>query len=133
MTIAHVPPRTWDTRGKALVCSNAFISVGNNGIHAIFPAKALDMSILVSVKNVQKQETEKKQKKNELSPGTFQSFCISGLDLFYQHISFTDFHVLSHRGGIAMTTIDLALMRERNPVTFCDWGKALCCQHTRWT
>lgn len=27
-----------------------------------------------------------------------------------------------------MTTIDLALMRERDPVAFCNWGKALCCQ-----
>lgn len=30
-----------------------------------------------------------------------------------------------------MTTIDLALMRERNPVAFCDWGKALCCQSNK--
>jgi hypothetical protein len=30
-----------------------------------------------------------------------------------------------------MTTIDLALMRERDPVAFCDWGKALCCQSNK--
>lgn len=30
-----------------------------------------------------------------------------------------------------MTTIDLALMRERDPVAFCNWGKALCCQSNK--
>lgn len=63
MTIAHVPPRTWDTRGKAFVCSNAFNSVGNNGNHAIFPAKALDMSILVSVKMSKSKKLKKSRRK----------------------------------------------------------------------
>jgi hypothetical protein len=96
------------------------------------PAKSLDMSILVSDQCLKKQT--KKKLKNSRRKRAFHRepsspFCISGLILpaLFFIILFL------HRGGIATSIIDLALMRERYPVVFYNWGKALCCQSTRWT
>lgn len=75
------------------------------------------MSILVFPQTIQKENEEKKSKRE---PITSNPFFLPPFSIWYatakSPVSFPTVSYVVHRGGIALSKIDLALMRERYPV-----------------